>query len=180
MKSSSTRKLVLAAFFLALGLLLPLLVGHIVPMGWIFLPMHVPVLLCGFFCGGPWGLAVGFITPLLSSVITGMPGLYPDALAMAFELAAYGLLSGLFYKLFPKKIGTIYASLLLAMIGGRIVWTAVSFLLYGIMGTVFTFDKVLSGAVIMVLPGIAIQIVLIPVLVMVLDKTRKKEQALPA
>ncbi len=180
MKSSSTRKLVLAAFFLALGLLLPLLVGHIIPMGWIFLPMHIPVLLCGFFCGGPWGLAVGFITPLLSAVITGMPPLFPTALAMAFELAAYGLLSGLFYRLFPKKVGYIYASLLLAMIGGRIVWSAVSFLLYGIAGTVFTFNDVFSGAIVSVLPGIAIQVVLIPILVMVLDKTGKRDQSVQA
>ncbi len=174
MTSSSTKKLVLSAMFLALGLLLPLFVGHIVPMGWIFLPMHIPVLLCGFFCGAPWGLAVGFVTPLLSAAITGMPPIYPTAFAMAFELASYGLLTGLFYKLFPKSIGAIYASLLLAMIGGRIVWSIVSFIVYSIAGTVFTFDMILSGAVVSVLPGIAIQLVLIPILVMVLDKHLKK------
>ena len=180
MKSSSTKKLVLAAFFLALGLLLPMLVGHMIPMGWIFLPMHIPVLLCGFFCGGLWGLAVGAVTPLLSAVITGMPPIFPTALAMVFELAAYGLLSGLFYQLFPKKIGYIYSSLLFAMIGGRIVWSAVSFLLYGIAGTVFTFNDIVSGAIVSVLPGIAVQIVLIPILVMVLDKTKQKDQSIQA
>ncbi len=180
MKLSSTKKLVLSAFFLALGVLLPLLVGHLVPMGWIFLPMHVPVLLCGFFCGGPWGLAVGFVTPLLSGAITGMPGLFPDAVVMAFELGAYGLLSGLFYRLFPKNIGFTYVSLLLAMIGGRIVWAAASFIILGIAGTAFTFENVLSGAVVMVLPGIIIQIVLIPILVVALDRTKKTEQSVQA
>ena len=180
MKSSSTKKLVLAAMFLAIGILLPLLVGHIVPKGWIFLPMHIPVLLCGFFCGGPWGLAVGFVTPLLSGAITGMPGLFPDAVIMAFELGAYGLLSGLFYRLFPKNMGFTYVSLLLAMIGGRIIWSAASFIILGIAGTAFTFGNVVSGAVVMVLPGIIVQIVLIPVLVMILDRTKNKEQSVQA
>lgn len=180
MKSSSTKKLVLAAFFLALGILLPLLVGHIIPMGWVFLPMHIPVLLCGFFCGGPWGLAVGFITPLLSSVTTGMPGLFPSAVVMAFELAAYGFLTGLFYRMFPKNIGFTYAALLLAMVGGRVIWAAASFIIFGIAGTAFTFADVISGAVAMVLPGIAVQLVLIPVLVTVLGRTKKQESSIQA
>lgn len=177
MNFSSTKKMVLAAMFLALGLLLPLLVGHIIPMGYIFLPMHIPVLLCGFICGGPWGLAVGIITPLLSGVITGMPPIYPTAVAMAFELAAYGLLAGVFYKQFPKRIGFIYLSLALAMLGGRVVWSVVSFALYGIAGTAFTWDMLLGGAFVTVFPGIIVQLVLIPAIMIALQLGRNKRRS---
>ena len=166
------RRLLLAAMFLALGLLLPLLIGHIVPMGYILLPMHIPVLLCGFICGGPWGLAVGFITPLLNSFMFGMPPMYPTALAMAFELAAYGLLAGIFYRVLPKKNAYLYAALILAMIGGRIVWGLATYALLGFDGTVFTWQVFATGAVISVWPGILIQISLIPVLLMALKRTK--------
>jgi O-antigen ligase len=134
--------------------------------------MHIPVLLCGFICGGPWGLAVGLITPLLNSVIFMMPGLYPDAVAMAFELAAYGLLAGLFYRALPRKVGYLYVSLILAMLGGRIVWGAVSYVLYGFGATAFTWQAFLSGAVLMVWLGIVIQVVLVPALMIALRKTK--------
>lgn len=91
--SRSTRDLVLAAFFLALGLLMPFLTAQIPSLGARLLPMHIPVLICGFVLGGPMGLIVGFITPLLRSLLIGMPPMFPTAVAMAFELAAYGLLA---------------------------------------------------------------------------------------
>ena len=65
--------------------------------------MHIPVLIAGFVCGGPYGLVVGFVTPILNSVISGMPPMFPYAVVMSFELAAYGLMTGLLYKLLPKK-----------------------------------------------------------------------------
>ena len=174
-----TKRMVLAAMFLALALLLPFLTLQLGQLGQAFLPMHLPVLLCGFICGGPWGLAVGFIAPLLRSVIFGMPPMLPTAVAMAFELAAYGLLAGLFYKLFPKRIGYIYAALILAMIGGRVVWSLVSFALYGIQGTAFTWEMLVGGAVVNALPGIAIQIVLIPLIMIALQLTGKKTESTP-
>jgi thiamine transporter ThiT len=122
MKKTGVRNLVLAGLFLALGRVLPFFTGQIPAIGQRLLPMHLPVLLCGFVCGGPYGLIVGVLTPLLRSVLFGMPPMFPTALAMAFELAAYGLLAGLFYRLFPKKIGFAYLALVLAMIGGRVVW----------------------------------------------------------
>ena len=166
--------MVLAAMFLALALVLPFLTLQMGHLGQMFLPMHLPVLLCGFICGWPWGLAVGFIAPLIRSVIFGMPPMFPTAVAMAFELAAYGFLTGLFYRLFPNRAGYIYAALLLAMIGGRIVWSLVSFVLYGIAGTAFTWEMLIGGAVLNALPGIAIQIVLIPLIMIALQLTRKK------
>ena len=95
-KTSPARNLVLAALFLALAFVLPMLTGHIPQVGNMLCPMHLPVLLCGFVLGGPWGLAIGFIAPLLRSVLFGMPPLFPTAISMAFELGTYGLVSVLF------------------------------------------------------------------------------------
>ena len=111
---SSVRKLVLSGLFLALGLIMPFLTGQIPSIGSMLLPMHIPVLICGFVCGWPYGLAVGFITPLLRHWIFGMPPM-PNALAMAFELAVYGFCTGLFYKLLPKKNAFIYVSLIISI-----------------------------------------------------------------
>lgn len=98
-----TRKLVLSAFFMALGIVLPFLTGQIQQIGNKLLPMHIPVLLCGFICGWQYGLAVGLFTPLLRSVMFGMPSLMPTAAAMAVELAVYGLTAGLLYTKLPKR-----------------------------------------------------------------------------
>ena len=102
MKSSLLR-LTTAAMCLALSFLLPFLTGQIPTVGQLLCPMHLPVLLCGFLCGWKWGLAVGVVAPLLRSFTLGMPPLFPTALCMAFELAAYGFLAGFLYKKFPKQ-----------------------------------------------------------------------------
>ena len=91
--NSPARSIVLAALFLALAFVLPMVTGHVPQVGNMLCPMHFPILLCGFVLGGPWGLAVGFIAPLLRSVLFGMPPMFPIAIAMAFELAAYGQLA---------------------------------------------------------------------------------------
>ena len=165
------QKMVLSAMFLAIAFVLPFLTGQIPQVGAMLCPMHIPVLLCGFFCGWSWGLAVGFIAPLLRSVILGMPPLFPTALCMAFELAAYGFLAGLLYRLLPKRKRSIYLSLLSAMIIGRIVWGIAMLLCMGLQGQTFLFSAFLAGAVTNALPGILVQIILIPVLVMTLNKT---------
>ena len=118
-------KMTLSALFLALAYVMPFLTGQIPEMGAMLCPMHLPVLLCGFICGWPWGMVVGFISPLLRSMLTGgFPPMFPTAVCMAFELAAYGAVSGLMHRLLPKKKSYIYVSLLIAMIAGRIVWGA--------------------------------------------------------
>ena len=122
MKNNNVRTVVFAAAFLALALVLPFLTGQIPQIGSMLSPMHIPVLLCGFVCGWPWGLAVGAVAPLLRSVIFGMPPMYPTALCMAFELATYGVVAGLMYRALPKKKSNIYVSLIVAMIAGRLVW----------------------------------------------------------
>jgi thiamine transporter ThiT len=171
MKKNATRNLVLAGLFLALGLVLPFLTGQIPAVGQRLLPMHLPVLLCGFVCGGPYGLLVGLLTPLLRSVLFGMPALFPTALTMAFELAAYGLLAGLFHQLFPRKMGYTYLSLVLAMIGGRVVWGISALFLYGFGQTPFTWPMFVAGAFVNALPGILLQLVVIPPILLALRKS---------
>ncbi len=132
--------------------------------------MHIPVILCGYICGAPWGLLVGAVAPLLRSVILGAPVLFPKAFAMAFELAVYGFMSGLLYKALPKKKLNIYVSLVLSMIAGRIVWGVVQFFCAGLDSTAFGLSAFLSGAVINALPGIVIQLILIPVIIIFAEK----------
>lgn len=165
-----TLKLVLSALFMALGIVLPFLTGQIQQIGNMLLPMHIPVLLCGFVCGWQYGLAVGLVTPLLRSAMFGMPPLMPTAAAMAVELAVYGVMTGVLYRKLPKKVPYIYVSLLGAMIAGRIAWGIVGIPLYGIAGNGFSWQIFLSGALLNAIPGIILQIVLIPVIIMALRK----------
>ena len=165
-------KLVFAAMFLALSFVLPFLTGQIPEIGSMLCPMHIPVLLCGFICGWPWGFVVGMIAPLLRSLTLGMPNLFPMALCMAFELAAYGAIAGIMHKLLPKKKISIYSSLLVAMITGRIVWGCAMYIFTGIDGSAFTFSAFIAGAFTNAIPGIIIQIILIPVLVMLLENPK--------
>lgn len=163
-------KMILAALFLALAYMMPFLTGQIPEIGSMLCPLHIPILLCGFFCGWPWGLVVGFIAPLFRSLVLGMPPLFPTAVCMAFELATYGAIAGLMYEKLPRKKSSVYISLLTAMIAGRLVWGAAMFLLTGLKGGSFSFAAFLAGAFTNAIPGIIVQIVLIPVLVMLLDK----------
>ena len=168
-KRNQLLKMILAALFLALAYVMPFLTGQIPEIGSMLCPMHIPVLLCGFICGWPWGLVVGFIAPLFRSLTLGMPPLFPTALCMAFELAAYGAIAGLMHKLLPKKKLFIYCSLIISMIIGRIVWGIAMLTCMGISGGSFTFAAFIAGAVTNALPGIIAQIVLIPVIVMLTE-----------
>lgn len=170
MTSLQIRKLTYAALFLALALVLPFLTGQIPQIGSALSPMHIPVLLCGFLVGWPWGLAVGFIAPLLRSVIFGMPVMVPGAVAMAFELAVYGLVSGILYRLLPKKKWSIYVTLIVAMLAGRVIWGIARLIIAGLSGNSFTWALFLAGAFTNAIPGIILHIVLIPVIVMVLER----------
>ena len=170
MRNSNIKLLVLAALFLALGLVLPFLTGQIPEIGSMLCPMHIPVLLCGFFCGWPWGLAVGLSTPVLRSFLFGMPPMFPAAVCMSFELATYGLVSGMLYRKLPRKKASVYVSLLTAMVAGRLVWGAARFLCAGLDVTAFGLSAFWAGAVTTAIPGILVQIVLVPILVLALEK----------
>jgi riboflavin transporter FmnP len=155
---------------LALCLLLPFLTGQIPQIGTAISPMHIPVLLCGFICGWPYGLMIGFIAPILRYALFGVPVLFPMGISMAFELATYGLMTGILYRLLPKRIPYVYLALVSSMLVGRIVWGMTSFIIAGLQHTEFSFDMFLAGAFINALPGIVIHIVLIPLVVIVLKK----------
>ncbi len=171
----SAKHMVLAAFFLALGIIMPFLTGQIPGIGNMLLPMHIPVLVCGYVCGWQWGLAVGFVVPLLRSAMFGMPPMMPTAAAMAFELAAYGAVTGILNRVLPDKEAFVYVSLAGAMIAGRLVWGIVSIPLYGVAGKAFSWQIFMGGALLNAVPGIILQLVLIPVIIMSLKRAKVME-----
>ena len=178
MSSARNKRLVVSALMLALALVLPYFTGGIPASGNLLLPMHLPVLLCGFVCGPVWGLAVGAVAPLLRSLLFGMPPMFPTAVAMAFELAAYGLFTGLFYRLFSarltgstgKKWGALYASLVLSMLLGRVGWGCVMFLLMAASGGAFGMAAFVAGAFSSAWLGILVQLVAVPPIVYALER----------
>jgi len=159
----SLRKTALGGLFVALGVLVPIMF-HSVVLGKAFLPMHIPVLLSGYYCGPVRAALVGFVTPILSGVMTGMPPLFPPtAWLMAFELAVYGIIAAVLYE--KARLGVI-PSLLGAMFGGRIVYGLLTYLLFPLLG----YDRVpvwapVTAAFAQSLPGILLQIGVIPVAV---------------
>ena len=168
----TTKNLTLSAMFLALGMVLPFLAGQIQQIGNMLLPMHIPVLLCGLICGWQYGAAVGFVLPLLRSATFGMPPIYPVAIAMAFELATYGFASGFLYARSRWQcVIALYRCLIAAMIAGRLVWGAAEIILLGLRGNAFTWEAFLAGAVLNAIPGIILQLVLIPVIMVALSKS---------
>ncbi len=170
MRSNRTFKMITAAICLALAMVLPFFTGHIPQIGKMLSPMHIPVFLCGFFCGPIYGLVIGFIAPLLRSVTFGMPALMPSAVGMCFELATYGLISGLMYRALPKKNVYIYVSLITAMIAGRIVWGIARVILLGVGGYEFGWEAFIAGALLNAIPGIILHIVLVPIIVIAVKK----------
>lgn len=170
-QSKSLRDLVLAALFMALGFVLPLLTGHIPQIGNMLSPMHFPVFLCGLVCGWKYGAVVGFLLPLLRSLVFGMPPMYPTAIAMAFELMTYGLVSGLLYSRSRWQcVLALYKALVAAMLAGRVVWGAARLIMSGVSGTSFTWAMFLSGAFTTAIPGIVLQLILIPAIMVALDR----------
>lgn len=162
------RNIVFAALCLAIGIIIPNyfhMLGS--GSGSVFLPLHIPVLICGLICGWKYGGIVGAVLPLICSALTGMPSIYPVAIAMMFELCAYGTISGLLHKKY-----NVYISLLGAMFGGRIVSGCVYTVLLGFAGKSYSFTAFIISAFVTALPGIAIQILFIPVLVKVLTQAK--------
>ncbi len=172
MKHRNVYNIVMSALFLAIGIVLPFFMGQIPQIGSMLLPMHIPVMLCGLVCGWKYGLTVGAMLPLLRSLIFSMPPIYPTAVAMAFECAAYGFFLGfLFEKARWKCIRSLYRSMLVSMLLGRAVWGCVMFALIGIQGELFTFSAFMAGAFLNAVPGIVLQLILIPSLMLLLHKT---------
>ena len=162
--------------FMAIGILLPFITAQIRYIGNMLLPMHLPVLLCGLICGWKYGVAVGFITPLLRSALFGMPVLFPNAIGMAFELAAYGFLIGFIYDHFQNKnLFALYTALLAAILGGRLVWGIARTILFGVGGEPFTLNLFVTNAFVTAIPGIVLQLILIPAVMIILKLIKKRK-----
>ncbi|WP_143710064.1 ECF transporter S component [Halothermothrix orenii] len=158
------KKVIHGAIFVAIGILLPMIFHYWPGLGKVFLPMHIPVFVSGVFLGPLYGAIVGVLTPLLSSLITGMPPVFPMLPVMVVELGLYGLIMGYFYR---RKNSNIYFSLILSMVTGR----------FGASIVMAVFLKLVDNPLIYIwsilvkgLPGIIAQLVLIPLLVKYLDK----------
>ena len=168
---SSVHNLVLAALFLGLALVLPFLTGQIPQIGGMLLPMHLPVFLCGLICGWRYGAVVGLVAPLMRMALFGMPPLV-TAVAMAFELAAYGGIAGFLYNRSRWQcVVALYRALIAAMIGGRLVWAAARVVMTGVASVPFTWQIFLTEALINAIPGIILQLVFIPAVMVALDRT---------
>lgn len=166
-----TRSLVFTALCVALCAVLPMAVHSVPNAGSVILPMHIPVLLCGLACGPLWGLACGVLGPIVSSITTGMPG--PAYLpSMILELAAYGLVAGLIIRLVRtgKPIVDLYIALLVAMLAGRVLYGVMNALIF--RAGAYSLPVWLTSAFVTGLPGIAIQLVLLPGVVVGLRKAR--------
>ncbi len=179
-QSRGIRKLVLSAMFMAIGLVLPFITGQIQQIGNMLLPMHIPVLLCGLICGWQYGAIVGFILPLLRYVLFGMPPIFPTGVSMTFELAAYGAVIGLIMQRLSRKNTTgngknyvlnLYLALIGAMLAGRIVWGLVRFILAQATMQPFTLEMFMAGAFLTAVPGIIVQLILIPGIMAALKRT---------
>lgn len=181
MKKTETYRLVTAGLLTAIGVILPIILRNMTPLqaaisslipgqqiGAILLPMHLPVLLCGFICGWKYGIICGLIIPFLTNLFNGGVPPIPVAISMAFELAAYGGICGFLNK---KKL-PVFISLISAMLVGRVVMGIANVIINGLEGNPYGIKMYLTGAFIAAWPGIIIQLILIPIILTALKKSR--------
>ena len=170
---NNVKKLAVTAMLFAVGMVLPFFIGQIPAIGKMLLPMHIPVLLCGFIVGWQYGALIGFLLPIVRGLVFGMPPLYPNAVAMAFEMAAYGFVSGYLYSHARWQCTKmLYISLVTAMLAGRIVWAFAEVILLGIGGNIFTWKMFAAGAFLNAIPGIIVQLTLIPLIMVALRRAK--------
>ena len=170
---NNVKKLAVTAMLFAVGMVLPFFTGQIPVIGKMLLPMHIPVLLCGFIVGWQYGALIGFLLPIVRGLVFGMPPLYPNAVAMAFEMAAYGFVSGYLYSHARWQCTKmLYISLVTAMLAGRIVWAFAEVILLGIGGNIFTWKMFAAGAFLNAIPGIIVQLTLIPLIMVALRRAK--------
>lgn len=171
-KNKRLLNIVLSAMFLAIALILPFLTGQIKEFGSMLLPMHIPVMLCGLVCGWQYGLTIGLIAPILRSALFAMPVMFPSAISMAFELATYGFVIGiLFQKARWKCIKSLLRCLIISMVAGRVVWGVAQCILLGLGENGFTLSMFVTSAIVKAIPGIILQFMLIPTVMLMLGRT---------
>jgi len=168
---SYVKRSIIAAVCIALCIVLPMAFHSVRNAGAIFLPMHIPVLLSGLICGGPLGLLVGLAGPLLSALITGMPPM-AKLPGMMVELAVYGLMTGYLMRVLHtrKTYADLYLSLIGALLTGRIVAGIVQALIFS--SGAYSITAWATSYFVTGLPGIVIQLALIPSIVFALEKAR--------
>ena len=171
----NVKKMTITALLIAFGVILPMAFHAIPNAGSIFLPMHIPVLLCGIVCGFPYGLICGILAPVLSGILTGMP---PAAIlpSMTFELAVYGLVSSLLIRFVCTKntYANIYIALIGAMLSGRLVSGLLNALIF--RAGSYSVQMWTASAFVTAFPGIIIQIVFVPVIIIALQKAKLIEK----
>ena len=173
MKNTSLKKLIFSAIFLAIGFILPMFIGQIPTIGKMLLPMHIPIFLCAMICDYKYGAIIGFILPILRSLLFSVPVMYPTAIAVAFEMSVYGLITGLIFGLCKKKnIISIYTSMLPAMLLGRIVRCFAEIILLNIKGNPFIWKTFATTTILNSTPGIILQLILIPAVMLALKKAK--------
>lgn len=159
---SNTRKLVVSSVFIAFGVVLPMAFHMVGAGGSILLPMHVPVMIAGLFLGARRGLIIGVLTPVLSSSLTGMPPAMPVLPVMMTELAVYGFIGGYLYQ--GQRL-PLWAALIGAMIVGRVAAMLAAFCMVSVFDVNLSPLVYVTGAVIKGLPGIMLQMAIIPIIV---------------
>lgn len=169
------RNIMVSGMMLALAIVLPIFTGSIPVLGQAFLPMHLPIIICGFICGPKYGGLVGFVAPLLRTLLFALPPLYPVAVAMSFELLTYGLISGFMYQsLKHYNLLGIYATLFTTMLAGRLIFGLVNTILLGLQSTPYSFKVFVSAAFLSGIPGIILQLILIPMIVFATNQVSKR------
>lgn len=174
MRKINIRDISITATLTAIGIILPIIFHATQISGIIFLPMHIPVFLCGMICGPFLGAVSAMIILTISSISTGMPPFYPTAIIMAFELVTYAISSGILLRIIKIKnlYAKLYITLICAMLLGRAVYGLVAFILIGVIGDGYAFYTFITAVFIKAFPGIIIQLIIIPTLIVALKKAR--------
>ena len=174
-QAQRTRTMVLAAMFLAVGVVLPSITGSIKEIGDSLLPLHLVVMLCGVICGWQYAAPVGAVLPFLRAAFFGMPPLYPNAVWMSAELITYGFVIGFLFAL-RKKYSRVWLliCLLCSMLAGRAVWGITKAILLGVADKPFGFEAFLIGGFADAVPGIILQFILVPLVAELAFRLQKK------
>lgn len=166
-KITLAKELTLTSVFIAIGIVLPSVFHAFNLGGKVFLPMHIPVLMCGLLVGKRYGFLSGILIPLLSSILTGMPPIFPVAVIMSIELGTYGYVAGLL-----KDKMSIYFTLIVTQIIGRCMGALATFVILGFASKPFLLSTYMTSVFITALPGILIQLILIPIGIKMIQRAK--------
>lgn len=167
-QSLEARRIIIWLFFIAAGVFVP--VGfHRLGLGIAFLPMHIPVFIGAFLCGPYLGMAGAVCTVALSSMITGMPPIFPTGVCMMAELAVYAGVCAAIMKKRRYTMLSLYAALIAAIVAGRIVNGIAGVLAAGITGGSYSLSTFVEGSIVSTIPGTVLLLCVVPGLVMILE-----------